>query len=651
MRLFLTRNVKENESKLQKLSNLGGCRTIDEFVNKKLDILKNTERTFDALFPLMFSESENILYEQTVGFKTVKTTYGECRAEILRLAGVLKNILSFAPENAVVGIYMENSLEWIEIFWAVIMAGFRPLLMNLRLSDSVLENVLDDVSACGVISDKKVFSKKTFTVNEIKKETETKETGKAGTELLVMSSGTSDKVKICAYTAENIFYQIKDSGFIVKTSKEISRHYNGELKLLTFLPFYHIFGLFAVYFWFTFFSRTLVHLPDLAPETILKTVREHSVTHIFAVPLFWEKVYSSAIRQIHLRGEQTEKKFEKGAKIARKLDKIPFLKKAFSKAAFGEIRENIFGESISFLISGGSMLDNKVLDFFSVIGYHLVNGYGMSETGITSVELDKKFITSGSVGKPFPSIEYSVDENGILSVKGMSTATYVLCGKEKTFVCGEKFLTRDLAEEKDGHYYILGREDDVIISSSGENLNPALAEPLLCPKGANDVCLVPGKNGSAAVLLVSVSKYKTDLQGVLDEAKALLYKHNFSSLVGKTVLVSDGFIEADGFKKNRKHISKRYYENGFNIIDPENTDENAQRSAVEEKIAELFALSLGKESVGYREDFFLDAGGTSLEYFALLSELKKEFEIDFPLEESEELRTPEAFFEYIRDKI
>ena len=231
---------------MQKLYNLGGCRTIDEFVNKKLDILKNTERTFDALFTLMFSENENVLYEQSIGFKTVKTTYGECKTEILRLAGILKNTLSFAPENAVVGIYMENSLEWIEIFWAVIMAGFRPLLMNLRLSDSVLETVLDDVDACAVISDKKSFSKKTFTVNEIKNGTETMETGKAGAELLVMSSGTSDKVKICAYTAENIFYQIKDSGFIVKTSKEISRHYNGELKLLTFLPFYHIFGLFAV---------------------------------------------------------------------------------------------------------------------------------------------------------------------------------------------------------------------------------------------------------------------------------------------------------------------------------------------------------------------------------------------------------------------
>ena len=49
---------------MHKLSNLGGCSTINEYMNKKFDIIKNTEHTFDELFPLMFSESENILCEQ-----------------------------------------------------------------------------------------------------------------------------------------------------------------------------------------------------------------------------------------------------------------------------------------------------------------------------------------------------------------------------------------------------------------------------------------------------------------------------------------------------------------------------------------------------------------------------------------------------------
>ena len=63
-----------------------------------------------------------------------------------------------------------------------------------------------------------------------------------------------------------------------------------QLKQLAFLPFYHVFGLFAVYFWFTFFGRTLVFLRDYSADTILKTCRRHQVTHIFAVPMLWHTI-------------------------------------------------------------------------------------------------------------------------------------------------------------------------------------------------------------------------------------------------------------------------------------------------------------------------------------------------------------------------
>lgn len=56
---------------MHKLSNLGGCSAINKHVNRKPGILKNTEYMLDALFPLVFSENENILYEQTVGFNVV----------------------------------------------------------------------------------------------------------------------------------------------------------------------------------------------------------------------------------------------------------------------------------------------------------------------------------------------------------------------------------------------------------------------------------------------------------------------------------------------------------------------------------------------------------------------------------------------------
>lgn len=156
-----------------------------------------------------------------------------------------------------------------------------------------------------------------------------------------MSSNTSSHLKICSYTGEQFYYQVKDSSYIIKESMSIKKHYNGELKLLTFLPFYHIFGLVAVYTWFCFFSRTLVLLKDFNPKTILNTVIEHKVTHIFAVPLFWEKIYKTAIEKIKERGEKTYKKFQKGLGISKILGNSSITHGLFAKGAFKELRENI----------------------------------------------------------------------------------------------------------------------------------------------------------------------------------------------------------------------------------------------------------------------------------------------------------------------
>jgi long-subunit acyl-CoA synthetase (AMP-forming) len=78
---------------------------------------------------------------------------------------------------------------------------------------------------------------------------------------------------------------------------------------------------------------------------------------------------------------------------------------------------------------------------------------------------------------PFDSVEYRIDENGILHVRGSSLCTRKLVnGKEQTFEGW--FNTGDRMIEKDGHYYILGRQSDTVIGENGENINPDSIEKL-----------------------------------------------------------------------------------------------------------------------------------------------------------------------------
>ena len=632
---------------------LGRFKYINAFVRDKLAEYRKQGLSFETLFALMFREADNILYEQSEGYRIRKTTYGEAKAHILRRAGALRQLTPELARDDVVGLYLENSLDWIELFWAILVAGYRPLLMNTRLPRPLLEDAMRSAGCKVVIGGGQPFYCPTLTPLEIGIDTDAAATDNFGTELLVMSSGTTENVKVCAYSAEEFYYQIADSFEIIRTCPRLKKHYNGELKLLTFLPFYHVFGLIAMYIWFAFFSRTFVHLADMAPATIVNTIKRHKVTHVFAVPLFWEKVYAQAMQGIRERGEKTRKKFDRALKLQQKLPRP--LDRAFARLAFREVRDNLFGDSIVFMITGGSFLEPSVQAFFNGIGYRLANGYGMTEIGITSVELStsKRYLREGCIGRPMSNAEYRIDDNGELQVRGKVVARSIISGGVK-HDRADWYNTRDLAACDRGHYRLLGRQDDLIVGPGGENLNPNLIEPLLKTEGA-ELCLIPVREKEDSgrtipVLLAGVNAHlpSAKLEAIRAEINEKIQAAGLSGEIARVVLVGGSLLKSDEFKLNRRRLSRECSAGELKPLelsarrDAEAADELTQR------IREVFSLSTNRpeEDISADSDFFLDLGGTSLDYFAMLTRLRDEFGAPFPMELN--LHTPRQIAAYLQ---
>ncbi len=620
-----------------KYNHLGDCRTIDQYVQKKLNALQKTDRSFSTLFDFMFSEKDAVLYERSTGYKIIKTTYGEAHTRALEMAASLRVRLPEAPAHATVGIYMENGAEWIETFWAVLAAGFCPLLLNLRLDPAVLESALSDCSAIAVVADHGTFSLPTLSPDDLTGASPALADHPFGTRIYVMSTGTSAHVKVCAYGAEEFACLVSDSAHIIKECAQIKRHYKGELKLLTFLPFYHVFGLIAMYIWFAFFSRTFVHLNDLEPQTILNTVRRHEVTHIFAVPLFWERIYEKAECAIANRGEATLKKYRKGIAIGQKLDAIPALAKAFRRAAFREVREQLFGDSVQFMITGGSPIRPEALAFFNDIGYHLTNGYGMTEIGITSVELsmNARHRKTAGVGKPLPSISYDIGDNSELLVRGKSLAVEIH-SDGACYARGEEwFHTGDLAECRNGVYYILGRTDDLILLPGGEMLNPNLIEPTFLSPEISEACLINAGEGRAVIptLILSVERGTTrERLASLDAAVAeKLRQAKLDTQITQVVFVPGSLLGESDFKLNRNAITRRFVSGELTAVSAETAPATAITDETARRVAAVFATALGLDiaCIGMDADFFRDLNGTSLDYFAMLSALRETFCLPF----------------------
>lgn len=617
------------------------------YVKAKLEKLNNMPADFESLFEVMFSESQNIMFEKSESYRIVKTTYGESKIRIKKKANALKSIIG-AEHNSVVGIYMDNSLDWIECFWSVMMAGYCPVLLNIRLGDSIINDVLDRLNAVAVISDNKRFNVKTLLASEVVEAESEIENAKFGTELYFMSSGTSDKVKICAYQSQAFIEQLNNSYIIFQKCPKIAGRCEGELKLLTFLPFYHIFGFVAVYIWFGFFSTTFVELKDFMPNTILNTIKRHKVTHIFSVPLFWDKVYETAIKRIE--ATPSKDKFYFALDKVDKLNSKPALANAFKELAFREVRENLFGESVRFMISGGSQIKSETIRFFNNIGYHLVNGFGMTEIGITSVELstNKTLINSRTIGKPLSSVEYKISDDGELLVRGNTLASYIIDGENKIHL-DDWFNTNDLAIEKDGQYYIIGRKDDLVISSNGENLNPNLIEAELNTiDNVRLTCFF--NNNSKSTLIVSVEKYISDeaFDLIKSELKNKLRDLKLDGQIEEIFYTISPLISGDDIKFNRRKIAKR-----FNANELEEFRCNKAQDVIDDDIfktvVSIFAQALNKsiDEIGSDYDFFIDGGGTSLDFSYALSLLDDEFSVPPPVENERNITTVAGIYKYI----
>ncbi len=636
-----------------KLNNIHGYSSIDAYVKYKIEKYSREEKSFSSLLDLMFDEADNIMAETSDGYRIKKITYGEYKQRIYDITPTLEEAFADVPKGEMIGLYMSNCIEWLQIFWGILAAGYSPLVMNTRLSDEVLEEVLSLYSVKCVVSDGKRFSVKTVSKEEALVISEKAYSPCAfGEEVIFMSSGTTNNVKLCAYNGENFYYQICDSAHIIEKCPRIKQHYEGELKQLVLLPLCHVFGFIAVYLWFGFFSRTFVFPRDLNPDTIQRTVKKHKVTHLFAVPMVWESVHKAALRKIKERGASTYARFNRIIKITNRLGPVgDFL----AKRLLREVREGLFGDSICFFITGGSDIKPETLQFFNGIGYHLVNGYGMTEIGITSVEKtsSQKIANTASIGAPFGYTEYSIDADGILLVRGRTRAGRIMQnGNALVTDYNEWFHTGDIMRCENGRYYFGGREDDLIVCEDGENINPLLVEMQLQISGADKVCILRGRKGVMVVASIPGVFSDVQLKSIYEELTRRIAEARLSEAVKKIVFTHETLLRPGEFKLNRRKLAGRVEGGEMRTFDPRHIDEYVEElsSGLESEIAKYFAQVLGKDvaQIGPCDDFFRDLEGTSLDYFALLGIIKSRLGVDIVSGGGAKLSSVKAFAEYIK---
>ncbi|HEY4009988.1 MAG TPA: AMP-binding protein, partial [Acidobacteriaceae bacterium] len=184
-----------------------------------------------------------------------------------------------------------------------------------------------------------------------------------------------------------------------------------------------------------------------------------------------------SIPRLYLRFQQGV--FEKVPELKlKRLLRIPLLNRIVRK----KILRGLGLGHTRLAASGGAAIPIELVHWYRSLGLNFVEGYGMTETGITHVPLPSRF-RAGYVGNASPYADTRISDAGEVQIKGAMNLLGYYKNPELTaqaFTDDGYFRTGDRGEiDKQGRLRIIGRLKEEFKTSKGKYVVPAPIEKLL----------------------------------------------------------------------------------------------------------------------------------------------------------------------------
>ena len=154
------------------------------------------------------------------------------------------------------------------------------------------------------------------------------------------------------------------------------------------------------------------------------------------------------------------------------------------------------GDRLSFCLSGGAGLKREVKELFMESGLLIIEGYGLTECSPTLTLNRPDDFRFDSVGKPLPSVELKLAEDGEILARGPNVFAGYHRNPEATAEAFDDegfFRTGDIGRfTEDGFLQIIDRKKDILVTAGGKNVAPANIEIRFQHDPLVDHCVVYG---------------------------------------------------------------------------------------------------------------------------------------------------------------
>ena len=423
-------------------------------------------------------------------------------------------ILDFAiwyAGGVVVPIYETSSAEQVE--WILTDSGSVAIIVETPTHKETVTPILPSaVKNLWLMTDNvlAILAKAGASINDDELDQRRNSLAPSDLATLIYTSGTTGKPKGVQLTHENF---IAECGNVVAGASDLFLKPGGST--LLFLPVAHVFGR-MVQIGAIRAGLHMAHCSDPVGR-LMPDLASFKPTFVLAVPRIFEKVYNGAEAKADAGGKGEI--FRKAAAVAiaysQALDtgKISIALRAkhalFDKLVFSKIR-HLLGGRVEAAISGGAPLGERLGHFYRGAGVRVLEGYGLTETTAGATLNLTTSHKVGSVGRPIPSTTIKIDDDGEVLIKGpivMRGYWQNEAANKEVFTDDGFFRSGDLGRiDSEGFLYIVGRKKELIVTSGGKNVAPAVLEDRLRAHPLISQCMVVGDNKPFIAALVTLDQ-------------------------------------------------------------------------------------------------------------------------------------------------
>ena len=298
---------------------------------------------------------------------------------------------------------------------------------------------------------------------------------------IIFTSGTTGEPKGVVLTHANLIGTVEVAHTVLPEQ---------EHRAVSLLPLSHLLEQVCLIFYAMSVGAHVLYVRSRNPRVIFEAIRDHRTTTLVVVPQIMDLFWAAIEREVASGGRKGL--FDRMRLVGRRL---PY---PVRRRLFGRVHRQL-GGSLNLIVSAAAFLPPALQQAWEDLGVVVMQGYGATECGVTSVT-SREDHGLGTVGRTIPPIDVRLADDGEVLVSGPTVFSSYWrdpVGTAAAFTSDRRYKTGDIGRhDESGHLILMGRKKDIIVLPNGLNVYPEDIENAVRTAGLRDAVVVetmPGR--------------------------------------------------------------------------------------------------------------------------------------------------------------